>query len=308
MPLTDQEIEVIKSAIESGDYQNNELLTPLKGLGLVMRSATDEETFTTNLKSQIVGQEDLPAYRNIETKIAELTGQKKNDGEKATEFLTRVVKPIKEGYESAQAELQTLRDKPGEASAEDKNRIKALEKMIEDTKTDYETKLGNAQKQLVDFKVQGTLDAAIAQVRAMDLDVADAVKNDVFDARLNRFKSKVGIQLDAEGNAIPVNPDGTPILDKTTLKPRAISDLLKEEFTDIVKKAEPEKKGTGATGSSAAGADANVDLTGYKTKVELTTALQKAGYTSTSKEFGELFVAAQTKYKETHGTDMPLRG
>lgn len=304
MAITPEDIQRIQAAVEAGNHTQDADIQALAGLGLVIRSQAEETTFEQNLRHRIRGEEEVPAYENIERTITELTGAKKNEGEKTSEFMKRTMGEVQAQLAERQAEIDRLKqDKP------DDQRVLTLQAELAKKEKEYQKQLKDANRQLVDYKLDREFDIFRAQIEADAQDIEEKLRPDVVENRLRKMRDKVEVRFDAEGNTQYWDREtGQQILNPTTLENPKHAEIA-ARFTADLKTAPAGQGGTGGKpggeGGKPGGAGA---YAGAAHKGQLMELLSKDGLTSDSEEFATAFEAATKAYEQHHGKPMPLFG
>lgn len=295
MPLNDQEILDIKTAVEGGTYTGHALLAPLASI-LTFRSAADEGTYKGSIEADAVRRRDTALYTEFEAAIEEETGIKKNSGEKATDYYKRATGGIKQEL----ADLKAAGADGGNTTKE-KARITELEGLlntksgeVDTAKTEYETKL-------MGYKVGGEIRAATAAVTAKLLKTLTGdTREDIIEARVNKFKAEYTPELEGEGeNEVVVwkKKDGS-FANDTKGKRLTTEAILSTVFDAYIDKGH-QQGGTGTGRGKEEKKDTPTTETytppsGLKTQSDLIQDLKANGFLKNSKEFSELFA----KHKE----------
>lgn len=305
MPLDATEIAALETSAATGEIP--EFIKPHLGANWIMRTATQETEVANTIKGNAIKERDLALYTEFENTVKEATGVAKNAGEKATDYAKRA-------YSSLSTELQTLKDKKddGNATTADKERIKTLEKALDDEKTGFTEKEKGFKTQMLNYRVSGEMGAALAAIKGtFKKSLVGEELQDVIDARTNRFRTMYKPELvedanDASKSYIQYrNEKGEVVNNAQTHKPATADELMGTLFAPYVEKG-TQQAGAGAGKAGAAGAATEpTTADGYnrpdevKTRVALSDDLKKNGFKAGTKDFTDLL--------NKHGEGLPLR-
>lgn len=303
MPLNQTELDEIKTAIESGAYSDNALLSPLAGLGLNFRSKADEDAFKLTVEGDAIRRREPEIHKLYETEIEAISGIKKNAGEMGTAYLKRAT-------EATKTELETLRTKEGGAglTAKQTARLAELEELAEKNETTLTAKETEYKTKLTEYVVGADVRTALAKVEGrLVKTLTGEAREDVVSARLAKFRKDYTPEMDGEGDdAVVVWKKGDKYENDAKGKRKTTEALLTEVFGAYVEAAKQQPgAGTGpngkkpAEGGAAVTADSYTPGEGVDTKDKLVADLKAKGFMKGSKEFTELF----TK----HGKDLKLK-
>lgn len=301
MALEPQELEQIKA----GD------LSPLKGvsdLGIIIRTPQQEEEYRNNLREQLINSESFPVISAVEKKVEELTGVKKQDGEKASDYLSRILSDSKQTVEQMKTELASLK-KDSTGSKADQDRIKALEDMVKSEQAKAASIEKEYQTKLHDYKVSGERNTLLSMMKSEKYDEAkapEASREYILDGALTRFEAKYKLEVNDKGETVLMEGD-KPVLDPATLKPKNPYDVFKSEYLSpllATPKTEPQGTGNKTVERNQGG---SADYSSLTTRLDVNRQLAKDGYVAGSKEYDEKAAEIAAAYKQAKGTDMPLR-
>jgi hypothetical protein len=309
MPLSQEEIDRIKTNIESDNF-SDEVLKPLADLGIIFRTPKMETAFKTNYASEVINRHDRDAYSNVEASVLEATGVEKQAGEKASEYIKRAFTADKTARETIKSELETLKTKvkDGDGSAADKQKITQLETLLQSTKAEFEGKLTEREKQILGIKVENALELSLTTLKTkLKTDIAPELMDDIISARLNKFNGAYTPKLKEDGKTLVfLDKEGNEVLNSTTFKAKTADELLGEFFVDLleVKREQKGGGGQGNKGNKNEKGDLIPPAGGFKTRVEITKYLKEHGVTSEKPEYNAFFTANE---KDPTGKLLPLR-
>lgn len=263
-----------------------------------LASLTDDqikalETLSANDENTVIGKKTGEIYRELDTKIEEITGVKRSGDEKTYIYLARAT----EGFKNSAGELEPLRKQLGELTKE-KDR---LDKLVKEGATDTEVKkqLDQANKNLASVTDQyNTLNTEFTQVKQnhekelfnsrIENDLSIATNGLKFKAEFPESVTKVllGQAIDKvkamEPEYIDNGQGGKQLVFKDStgahmrnpenqLHPFTASELVQKELKALGVLADSRQQsggGTGGNGGAGGGGGASVELSGAKTRVE----------------------------------------
>jgi hypothetical protein len=302
MPLTPEEIQQVTEAATTGTVP--EFLQPVVAAGWGLQTAAQSATALEAYKKTVIKDRDSELYTSFESTIKEASGLDKQPGEKATDYAKRV-------YSATATELADLKTKAQDGAgltAAEKERMKQLEKGLQDKDTELKKAQTTFAQQLLDYRKDNDANAALsAIVPTLRKDITGDLLKDVTTARLNQFNSqyKAEIQKDDADKDIIVYRDITKneIALNAQFKPAGASELLGKLFAPYVAADNNQPGGgSGPQGQGGQKPDVTKDTykpgAAYKTRPELSDDIKKAGFAAGTAEYTELLV----KY----GKDLPL--
>lgn len=305
MALTQEEIARIKAQLEAGKPLTElEELKPIVDLGVTVfrTDAQDVELRTAYADRQLqerFKETDARAYSNFEKSIKETTGVEKKPNEATTDYFARAYK------EKVDAEVAAAKNLTGEASEESKKLITALQDQLATMKQTHDAELGKIQKQAYNTRLAAALEReklkALSQVEtSLEGEILEAV----LDKKMAGFMKANKLKLGDDDELVALDDKGLPVQNPTTFKPEPVSVLLANEFKTLPPKVKPDAArgaGGGQQQQGKRGADGKFvpPSEGFKTRVQLTTALMEAGFADGTPEFTENF--------NQHAEGLPLR-
>lgn len=300
MPLSPEELEQVKAG-------NLDPLKDVTGLGIIIRTKAQEDAFQSNFRTtvrdEIVGKEDLPAYKNIEEAIEKLTGVKKNENEKATDYLTRVVSPLQKTVKDKEEEIAALK-----SQGTDKNNpvLLALQKERDEAVQQRDNAIKEGAEKVNGVYISNELNKMKQAALALPMNVPDDVKPDIVEARIAKWLQANDVRVNGETGIEVFNKAENRVeVNTADFKRKAPIDFVPSIFDNVIAK-EGAKGGTGTNGAGKTGGDGGV-ATGFKSKVELHEGLVKQGLNPNSAEFDKAYQEAQASYQKTVGQPMPIQ-
>lgn len=269
----------------------------LKVEKVTVRSEAEETAFVTNLETTTISKKTKEHAEALEKDVKELTGiEKKDDQEKYYDYFKRAVTEKLGSVKKIEDELELLK-KSHTPSEADKKRITQLEDELTKLKTETTTKLQAKEKEVLDLKVGGEIEVAMAKVRAtykQDIP-ADIIK--VVEDNL-RAELIANAKYQDDGVLTIIGSDKNVILDPATYKPQNVENIITERLKSVIDEGKKQTgagsgEGTQGKNQQAQGASgkAFTRLTATpasaKTKVQLSTHMLTLGYLQDSKEYQE---------------------
>lgn len=276
-----------------------------------IRTADEENTFVTGLKTETINSKTSEFANAIEKDIKGAFGVDKLENEKYHDYLKRVAGATTSQLAQMKTELETLKADPDKTGA-DKVRITQLEAAIQTEKTGATAKLAEKDKAILDLKAGFETERALNKIRATYvLGIPELAIKAVEEAATAQLKARM---KEIDGKLLIMDEDGvTPLLDKTTYKPVEPEGWLKEKLADIIDKGR-QATGTGqqqqqqqqnqaVEGVVKDAAGVITDITSIpetvKSRVDLHDYLGTLGLTVDSAIFNKMY--------EKYGAKLPLR-
>lgn len=262
-----------------------DVLTVVKGEGLVIRTKDEETEYLTNYEKNIIpskveaeiGKKVGEVHNRYDADIFEATGLKKGPNEKTYDFNKRVLKELADQAKKGGGD-ETLRDQlkaANDALAKYKDYVAPDE--VEKLKTSFFSK-----------EVNGRLASAIDKhAIAMPNHITDeAAKqeyaNGIKEVIKSQFNSRFTAKADADGN-VTYYADGKLVVDQKTAKPLTEADIIERNFQAYFVPAKKPKAGAGS--GEGEGGENDPTEAELKSKEEVMDFLKKKGLSSGSKEF-----------------------
>lgn len=284
-----------------------------------------------NDENAVIGAKIGALHGQYDTDIFEISGVKKNDGEKSYDYTKRVLSDYKAKAEatnslqdelnSAKAQVNDLQAKLEKGGADEvlaqqlkdaKNQVSQLQAQLAAKTAEFATKQSDFDKALRDTHIDYAFQAATSGLKFKDgitetiqKTLLSAVKAEVLSKGSPDFIEEQGqkklVFRDNAGNILN-NPGNN--LNPYTLKELIMESSLKDVL-DSGRKANG--GGTQPTGGSTNN-KGTVDLSGVKTQVEADKAIEAhllaEGLTRDSQEFADKSLQIRTENKVA---DLPLR-
>jgi hypothetical protein len=260
--------------------------------GMVVRTKEQDQQFLTNHVNAVVADRvkvDLQkevdkefgnAMRKIDDEIKIITGIEKKPGEKTTDYAKRAVEEKRQGGDPVTRE-----------------KVTQLEQLLASTKTDYETKLKDADAKLfnkeIEWQVTGALDKASIAV-PVHLKTDDEKQNFINQQKGMMRQGFLGSYIakkDEQGNVIYYEGD-KPLMNQKDGKPKGASDIIGEKYSAWF--VPPGEKKTG-TGSGEGGGI--LPEGGFKKKEEIHEYLKANGIEAGTKDYMGQFEKLATDAK-----------
>ena len=286
----------------------------------VLSGLTDEqiaaiETLSANDENTVIGNRIGEIYREMDGKIATITGIQRDGDEKTYNYLERAAKGLKDSAAEVGTLKQSVADltkektrlekaiADGSTDAETKKALEqtkkdltAVTKQFTDLKTDYDKAKEAHQSELFGVRVENALSVATSGVK-FKADLPPTVTTVLLQQATAKIKGMNPEYIDDgkggktlafkdETGAIMRNPENQ-------LNPYTATDLLTRELKTMGVLDEGRQQGGGGTqppaGGSGGTGGATLDVSGAKTRVEaheaITTNLLSQGLTVGSEQF-----------------------
>ena len=285
-------------------------LTDEQKTALVGLSERDEEASFNKRFGETLGQMD--------TLIASEGAIGRNEGEKTSEYMTRVIRTLKTsadegaGYKTTNAELEAQITKLKEdiAKGTGNEQLKAdlekykgnytaaqkvnekLQKDIEDLKAEYKGKMEG-------YRMESEIGTAMSGV-ALKKELPEATKQALLTLAKQNVMASKHVFDETAGVFIFQNEDGTPMKDKS-LNNLTVADMLRSQLEAMgVLETQRQQQGAGGNGGNGGG-NVNVDLSTARTKVEadeiITKQLMAQGHAKSDADWYTVFGEARKANK-----------
>lgn len=308
MPLEENDLAQIKTAIESGNFAENPELKKISGLGLSLHT----ETTLNDVVDQKVKPIVADIYSNIDRDFAAATGIQKDTNEKTYDYLKRAI-PVfgKSQADKAAEDLQKKITELETAVAEKGDPEGVYKKKLADAEADYKRLLDEKDKEIGTFKKTASaatkrrlLAEAHAPIKGKYRSDLPSYFNATEKSILDNIAENSMVVEDEQGNEILVmkGADGEPL--KKEFKVIPVDSVLQEHFKDAMKS--PSKKGGpgGGGDEDPPQIDPNTITAenfempdSVKTQAELIGHLQSVGLKQGQKVFDEIYSKFGEKLK-----------
>lgn len=283
-------MELVRAAVGKTPALLTEILSSFKAdfvkgaeaEGLVVRTQEQDQQFLANhvnatvadrVKVELqkeVDKEFGNAMRKIDDEIKAVTGVEKKPGEKTTDYAKRAVEEKRQGGDPVT-----------------KERVTQLESLLANTKTEYETKLKDAETQLFDkekeWSINSYLDKANIAV-PVHLKTDEEKQNFVNQQKAlirQGFLGSHTAKKDEQGNTIYYEGD-KPLMNQKDGKPMQPGDIIGVKYSAWF--VPPGKVVTGAGGGGG-----GLPEGGFKKKEEIHAHLQANGIAVGTAEYNTQF-------------------
>ncbi len=260
--------------------------------GLVVRTKEQDQQYLDNHVNAVVDgrvKKDLQkkvdeefgnAMRKIDDEIKAVTGIEKKPGEKTTEYAKRAVEEKRQGGDPIT-----------------KEKVTQLEQLLASTKTDYETKLTEAQTQLfnkeIEWQVTGDLDRRniVVPAHLKTEEEKQAFISQQKSMMRQGFLSTVTPKRDEQGQIIYYEGD-KPLMNQKDGKPKVAGDIIGEKYSAWFVPPGKQTTGTGSGGSGGL-----LPEGGFKKKEEIHEYLKANGVEAGTKDYMTQFEKLATDAK-----------
>ena len=292
---------------------NEQMLREQTDLGLTDAQITAIAALSQKDEDIVFPQKFGEMLGNIDTMIAAKSSITRNEGEKTTEYMGRVLGQLKsaadEGAtfkatnENLTAEVERLKKQieSGAADAELKQRVAKLEgdltsakKVNGELQESLTKKEAEYKGKLEGFKMDSEIAAAMSGV-TLKKELPESAKQALIDTAMMRVKGMKHVYDETAGAFIFQNEDGTPMKD-TKLNNLTVADMLTAELEKMqVLDTGRHQGGAGGNGNMQGGGGngATIDLGNARTRSEATDIIEKQlmsqGHAKTDPDWGTLF-------------------
>lgn len=284
-----------------------------------------------NDENAVIGAKIGALHGQYDTDIFEISGIKKNDGEKSYDYAKRVLGDYKAKAEatsslqvelnSAKAQVDDLQAKLEKNGADEalvqqlkdaKNQVSQLQAQLATKTAELATKQSDFDKALRDTHIDYAFQVATSGLKFKD-GITEAIQKTLLSAAKAEVLSKGSPDfIEEQGQKKLVFRDNAGnILNNpgNNLNPYTLKELIMESsLKDVLESGRKASGGGTKSGSGAAGNKGLVDLSGVKTQVEADKAIEAyllaEGLTRDSQEFADKSLQIRTENKVA---ELPLR-
>lgn len=284
-----------------------------------------------NDENAVIGAKIGALHGQYDTDIFEISGIKKNDGEKSYDYAKRVLGDYKAKAEatsslqvelnSAKAQVDDLQAKLEKNGADEalvqqlkdaKNQVSQLQAQLATKTAELATKQSDFDKALRDTHIDYAFQVATSGLKFKD-GITEAIQKTLLSAAKAEVLSKGSPDfIEEQGQKKLVFRDNAGnILNNpgNNLNPYTLKELVMESsLKDVLESGRKASGGGTKSGSGAAGNKGLVDLSGVKTQVEADKAIEAyllaEGLTRDSQEFADKSLQIRTENKVA---ELPLR-
>lgn len=303
----------------------------LAGLSQEHLSAIAE--MSKNDENTVIGAKIGALHGQYDTDTFDITGIKKNDGEKSYDYLKRVlnkykqesdnVKNIKSELEAAKVQVTDLQAKLEKGVSDEvltkqikdaKAQVTQLQAQLRTKQSELDTKQTEFDKQLKNIHVDYAFNEAVSTLK-FKAGITEAVQKTLINAAKSEILSKGSpdfiesengnkklVMRGADGNILN-NPSNN-------LNPYTLQELVLEtSLKDVIETGRRQQGGgTGSGGFRSSQRTETIDLSSARTQVEADKAIESyllsLGLTRDSSEFGEKLITIRT---ENNVAELPIR-
>lgn len=286
-----------------------------------------------NDENAVIGTRIGTLHGQYDTDIFNITGIKKNDGEKSYDYAKRVLGEYKTKAESAQTiktqltaaqaqvtELQsklekgagdeTLRQQLKDAKAQ----VTQLQTQLQTKETEFNTKKAEFDKTIKDTHIDYAFQAATAGLKFKN-GITEPIQKTLLSAAKAEVLAKGTPDFIDDGQGgkklVMRNADGNILNNpKNNLNPYTMQELVMEtSLKDVIDTGRQQTGGgTGGFGSGSGGTGGTLDLSGIKSQVEADKAIEAHllanGLTRDSQEFASQSMQLRA---ENNVANLPIR-
>ena len=293
-------------------------LTDEQKTALVGLSEREEESTFNRRFGETLGQMD--------TVIASEGAIGRNEGEKTSEYMARVIRTLKSsadegaGYkatnETLTAEVERLKKQieNGSADAELKQRVAKLEGDLASAKkinTDLQDSLTKSAAEykgkLEGYRMESEIGAAMTGI-AMKKELPEATKQALLTLAKQNVMGSKHVFDETAGVFVFQNADGTPMKDKS-LNNLTVADMLRMQLETMGVLDTGRQQGGAGGRENQGGGGADVNISSARSKVEADEMMEKQlmaqGHAKSDANWGELMRDLRTSVKSFYDT-LPL--
>ena len=285
-------------------------LTDEQKTALVGLSERDEEASFNKRFGETLGQMD--------TVIASEGAIQRNEGEKTSEYMARVIRTLKTsadegaGYkttnESLTDEIESLKAKIASGAGNEelkkdlekyKGELASAKKVNGELQESLTKKEAEYKGKLEGYRMESEIGTAMSGV-ALKKELPEATKQALLTLAKQNVMASKHVFDETAGVFIFQNEDGTPMKDKS-LNNLTVADMLRSQLETMgVLETQRQQQGAGGNGGNGGG-NVNVDLSTARTKVEadeiITKQLMAQGHAKSDADWYTVFSEARKANK-----------
>ena len=309
---------------------NEQILREQTDLGLTDAQITAIAALSQKDEDTVFPQKFGEMLGNMDTMIAAKSAITRNEGEKTTEYMGRVLEQLKsaadEGatFKTANTELEAtvakLKDDIAKGTGNEqlkadlekyKGDLASAKKVNAELQDSLTKKEAEYKGKLEGFKMESEIAAALSGV-SIKKEYTETVKQTLLDVAKQKVMAAKHVYDETAGAFIFQNEDGTPMKD-TKLNNLTVADMITAELERMqVLDTGRRQGGAGGNGNlqGGGGSGASVDIGTARTQAEATDIIERQlmsqGHAKTDSDWGTLFNKA---YDDNAGVieKLPLR-
>ncbi len=292
---------------------NEQILREQTDLGLTDAQITAIAALSQKDEDTVFPQKFGEMLGNMDTMIAAKSAITRNEGEKTTEYMGRVLEQLKgaadEGvtFKTANAELEAtvakLKDDIAKGTGNEqlkadlekyKGDLASAKKVNAELQDSLTKKEAEYKGKLEGLKMESEIAAALSGV-SIKKEYTETVKQTLLDVAKQKVMAAKHVYDDTAGAFIFQNEDGTPMKD-TKLNNLTVADMLTAELERMqVLDTGRRQGGAGGSGNlqGGGGSGASVDIGTARTQAEATDIIERQlmsqGHAKTDSDWGTLF-------------------
>ena len=248
---------------------------------------------TQNHEADVIARKTGEIYQNLENDVLTVTGVAKNQGEKAYNYLKRVLTDLKANANNADAselqkKLQALEEEKAKGFPNLKKELDDLRDLATRREQELQAKLSEKDKLLRNKDVEGQITLA-----TMGLKFNSTMPKAVIDTFINNIRKEIVEATEIEDGVIKIkDKDGKILRNPSTLEPLTIAEVMVDRLSPIIEQGR-KQEGGGSEDDGAKKKDSEGVLVppaeALRSKETLSDWLRKAGIPQGSKEFNDVW-------------------
>ena len=290
---------------------NEQILREQTDLGLTDAQITAIAALSQKDEDTVFPQKFGEMLGNMDTMIAAKSAITRNEGEKTTEYMGRVLEQLKsaadEGatFKTANTELEAtvakLKDDIAKGTGNEqlkadlekyKGDLASAKKVNAELQDSLTKKEAEYKGKLEGFKMESEIAAALSGV-SIKKEYTETVKQTLLDVAKQKVMAAKHVYDETAGAFIFQNEDGTPMKD-TKLNNLTVADMITAELERMqVLDTGRRMTGTGITPNPQSSVNSSVDIGTARTQAEATDIIERQlmsqGHAKTDSDWGTLF-------------------
>lgn len=298
-------------------------------------------TLSANDENTVIAQKVQEIHTAYDADIKLITGKDKPGGVKTYEHLKTILKEYKEASEKGTGELQAkidaitkekadlekkIKEGAGDKAlgekveamekevADKENRIKALQKQVDDEKTQAKAQAEKTQAEMIGLQFDFEFQRGLSGVKFKDeKEIPASVRDTFISTAMQAIKGKYKMDfMEKEGKKVPVFRDAQGMIvnnPKNLQNPFTPAEMLLAEIEPLLA-AGHKQTGAGSGAGAGSGGSGNGTFAGggYKNRVEATDALRKHlfanGHAAGTEEFQTAF---NKEWADNKLSELPMK-
>lgn len=247
MPLTEEEVTSVKSALEAGTAIAE--IEALKPLGdVVIRTTKQEKTFlelhAKEVEEKTIAPRISEIYSRLDDEAFKITGVKRTQNQKTYDYRNALLTNLQTKANESESTIADLKTQiEGDGADVLRTEIETLKTTYSTDMATKDTALETMQKNQVNLSKRMIIDSMYREISKEFIQEMPAFFSSHKDAVFSEIEKNSKLNDDGKGISM-LNTDGSTMKNQHTFELVTLKSLLTEKFKDVIKKGD----GSGGTG------------------------------------------------------------